>query len=405
MTYSDAISWLYGTQLFGIKLGLENMERLLAALRLPRPEQRFIHVAGTNGKGSVCAMLAAICQAAGMRTGLFTSPHLISFCERMKINSAQIPEDEAAAGITRLKGIVQDWDPHPTFFELATALAIGWFAEKGTDIIILETGMGGRLDATNSVRPLVSVITPVAFDHEQWLGHSLEEIAAEKAGIIKPGIPVVSAPQEQEAARVLQRTAAERNSALRFVDEPWTGSPVALPGRHQQWNASLAVAALKAAGLDIPAAAISRGLADVHWPARFQKVSDRLILDGAHNPHGARMLAEAWHDEFSGEKATVIFGAVGAKDVTGVLRSLTPLAARFLLVPLRTSRGLPVADLESLCREVAPEIAQVPLADVAGALETARNYGDRTLVTGSLYLCGEVLSLLEKQRAFEPSLQ
>ncbi|MBP7950248.1 MAG: bifunctional folylpolyglutamate synthase/dihydrofolate synthase [Verrucomicrobiales bacterium] len=405
MDYSSSISWLYGIQMFGIKLGLGNMERLLAALRLPRRGQRFLHVAGTNGKGSVCAMLDAICQEAGMRSGLFTSPHLISFCERMKINGVRIPEHEAAARISRLKSLVEAWEPHPTFFELATALALDWFTAEETDIMVLETGMGGRLDATNAITPLASVIAPIAMDHEQWLGGTLAEIAAEKAGIIKPGVPVVSAPQHPDAAGVLLRTAEERGSPLQFVTAPWTQSPVALAGSHQQWNASLAVAALDAAGLGIPHAAVERGLANVRWPARFQRISQGLVLDGAHNPHGARMLAEVWRQQFPEEMATVIFGAVAAKDIAGVLREIAPIAARLLLVPLRTSRGMTVGELESVCRVVAPHLPCAGFPDVASAVESARQSGQKTLVTGSLYLCGEVLSLLEDGLRFEPSSQ
>ncbi|MFL6539832.1 MAG: bifunctional folylpolyglutamate synthase/dihydrofolate synthase, partial [Chthoniobacterales bacterium] len=191
MNYREALAWLYGTQLFGIKLGLDSIRRLVAELDVPAPEQRIIHVAGTNGKGSVCAMTDSILRAAGYRSGLFTSPHLVTFRERIQVNGEMISEDEVAAGLTTIRELIREWDPHPTFFEIVTALALRHFKRSACDVFVLETGMGGRLDATNVVTPVVSVITPIDYDHQKWLGHSLGEIAAEKAGIIKPGVPVV----------------------------------------------------------------------------------------------------------------------------------------------------------------------------------------------------------------------
>ncbi|HEV3409005.1 MAG TPA: Mur ligase family protein, partial [Chthoniobacterales bacterium] len=204
MTYAEALGWLYGLQRFGIKLGLENIRRLLRALNVPAPEQRVIHVAGTNGKGSVCAMIDSILQAAGYSSGLFTSPHLVTFRERIQVNGEMISEDEVAAGLTSIRETVREWDPHPTFFEIATALGLAHFKRAACEFIVLETGMGGRLDATNAVAPIVSVITPIDYDHEKWLGHTLPEIAAEKAGIIKSGVPVISAAQKEEAAAVIR---------------------------------------------------------------------------------------------------------------------------------------------------------------------------------------------------------
>ena len=203
MNYREALAWLYATQRFGIKLGLENIERLLAALPGSGLETaapcKVIHVAGTNGKGSVCAMIDAIARTAGHRTGLFTSPHLVSFRERVRVDGKKISEGEVAGGLTEIRELIRDWDPHPTFFEIATALALQHFQKTRCEILVLETGMGGRLDATNAVQSSVSVITPIDFDHEKWLGHSIDQIAKEKAGIIKPRTPVISAPQRPEA--------------------------------------------------------------------------------------------------------------------------------------------------------------------------------------------------------------
>ena len=195
-SYKEALTWLYGTQRFGIKLGLENIQRLLHALDVPAQEQRIIHVAGTNGKGSVCAMIDAICRAQGYRTGLFTSPHLVTYRERIRVDGEMITEEKVAEGLATIRRLISDWEPHPTFFEITTALALIHFKQCDCDVIALETGLGGRLDATNSVQPVVSVVTPIGYDHQSWLGSTLEEIAGEKAGIIKAHIPVVSAEQD-----------------------------------------------------------------------------------------------------------------------------------------------------------------------------------------------------------------
>ncbi|HYY13777.1 MAG TPA: Mur ligase family protein, partial [Chthoniobacterales bacterium] len=185
MNYKEALTWLYSLQRFGIKLGLENIRRLIAALTIDVGDARIIHVAGTNGKGSVCAMIDAIYRAAKYRTGLFTSPHLVTFRERIRVNGEMVPEEGVADGLTNIRDLVSTWDPHPTFFEVTTALALKYFAGRNVDICILETGLGGRLDATNAVQADVAVITPIDLDHQKWLGDSLRQIATEKAGIIK----------------------------------------------------------------------------------------------------------------------------------------------------------------------------------------------------------------------------
>jgi dihydrofolate synthase/folylpolyglutamate synthase len=207
--YREALDWLYGTQRFGIKLGLENVERLLRELKVPGSNQRIIHVAGTNGKGSVCAMIDSICRVGGYRTGLFTSPHLVTYRERIRVNGQMIGTDEVASGLTTIRDLIKSWDPHPTFFEITTALALVHFKDAACDLLVMETGLGGRLDATNALTPVVSVVTPIGFDHEKWLGHTLEAIAGEKAGIIKAQVPVVSAPQEPAAENVIRARAAE----------------------------------------------------------------------------------------------------------------------------------------------------------------------------------------------------
>src|SRR5262249_35887725 len=211
LTYKQGLAWLYGLQRFGIKLGLETIRRLLdqccSGVCVKRPAlaaanastPKILHVAGTNGKGSVCAMIDAICRAQGYRTGMFTSPHLVTFRERIRVNGEMISEHAVAEGLTTIRDLIAKWDPHPTFFEGVTALAIKHFSDTKVEIIIMETGLGGRLDATNAIQSNVSVITQIDFDHEKWLGKTIPEIAAEKAGIIKPGVPVVSVSQRTEA--------------------------------------------------------------------------------------------------------------------------------------------------------------------------------------------------------------
>jgi dihydrofolate synthase/folylpolyglutamate synthase len=216
MTYAEAIQFLYGLQLFGANFGLERAEKLAALAGNPEKKLRFIHVAGTNGKGSTCAMLESIYRAAGLRTGLFTSPHLVSFRERMQVNRELISQTEIVRLVSEIQPLLEEFPPdnHPTMFEVVTLMALKYFAEQNCDLVIWETGLGGRLDATNIVTPLASVITNIAFDHMQWLGDTLAQIAAEKAGIIKPGIPVVTAVENFEALTVIERVAREKGTTL-----------------------------------------------------------------------------------------------------------------------------------------------------------------------------------------------
>src|SRR5207245_8116123 len=217
--------------------------------------------------------------------------HLISFHERIRVNGDKISADEVACGLSEIRERIRDWDPHPTFFEITNALALQHFQTMRCEILVLETGMGGRLDATNAIQSSVSVITPIDFDHEKWLGHSIAEIAKEKAGIIKPRIPVVSAPQRPEAEAIIRQRAEECDAPLQFVNDPWTKTKIALHGEHQKMNAAIAIAALKAAAIPVSDNAIARGVTSVEWSARFQIWDRRIVIDGAHNPAGARILA------------------------------------------------------------------------------------------------------------------
>src|SRR6266568_4393354 len=246
MTYAEAIHFLYDLRMFGAKFGLENTIKLAALAGNPQDRLRFIHVAGTNGKGSTCAMLESIYRAAGLRVGLFTSPHLASFGERIQVDRQVIAADEVARAVSELQPLLETFprDSHPTFFEVVTVLALRYFAEQQCDLVIWETGLGGRLDATNIVTPLASVITNIQYDHQQWLGESLESIAAEKAGIIKPRIPVITATTEPKVLKVIQDTARQQAAALTVVSPsaihqpPLNAIDLPLLGRHQLLNAA-----------------------------------------------------------------------------------------------------------------------------------------------------------------------
>lgn len=396
MNYREALAWLYRTQTFGIKLGLEKTHLLLAALGEPQESLRFLHVAGTNGKGSTCAMLDAILRAEGVRSGLYTSPHLMDFRERIQLNGALIPAAAVAEGLTRLRQASGAWEQAPTFFELATVLAAWWFAQEKADLVVWETGMGGRLDATNAVQPLVTAITPIGLDHREWLGPDLARIAGEKAGIFKPGVPAVSSPQEASARLVLEEKARQVGAPLTFVTTPCS-DPVGLPGEHQRWNAALALAALEAANWPLGAEARRAGLAAVQWPARFQQFEPGLVIDGAHNEPAVRVLVATWRELFGAAKARLVFGAMKDKDAAAILSLLRGLADEIWLVPVRSERSCPPDELEVLAARAG--FRTIHRGDVGPALLAARSSAAPVLVTGSLFLAAEVLALLQGRAA------
>jgi dihydrofolate synthase/folylpolyglutamate synthase len=393
MNYRAAIDWLFGTQMFGIKLGLDGTRHLLKEyLAYPAHGTRVIHVAGTNGKGSTCAMIDSIARACGQRCGLFTSPHLIDFRERVKVSGQEIPEDTCAAMLTALRDICARMATHPTFFEISLVLAMRWFRERGCEIIVLETGMGGRLDATTAVPADVCVVTPIGLDHMQYLGDSLTIIAAEKAGIFVPGKPVISAPQEKIVRFSLEKEANEARAPLEFVEEPLLGYPIALVGSHQQWNAALAVAALHRAGLPLNTDSVRYGLANLSWPGRFEVIRPGVVLDGAHNPQAATVLAETWQTKFPNNKATLVFSAVAAKDIAGILAVLAPIATRIFLCPVANPRAVPAAELAACLPPDAPP--HELFDDFQAAFSAARAHSAPVLIAGSLFLVGEARAFL-----------
>ena len=432
MTYSAAIRFLYSLRWFGAKFGLENSFKLAALAGNPQKRLRFIHVAGTNGKGSTCAMLESIYRAAGLRVGLFTSPHLVAFGERIQVNRHVIPARDIGRLVAEMQALLEEgWGKsaspaapcgqeaavgaagpagahasadHPTFFEVVTAMALRYFAEQECDLVIWETGLGGRLDATNIVTPLTSVITNIQYDHQKWLGETLASIAAEKAGIIKPGIPVITAAEGDDALRVITETARRQSAPLTIVSPAARNQPpldtIQLPllGQHQKMNAALAVATVRALASQIPVNedTIRAGLSRVHWAGRLQLVTrpsgQRILLDGAHNVGGAGILAAAVKEYFPSVRPTLVLGILQDKDWSGMCDILAPLAEHILLVPVPSERSATPQELAEACRRANPR-AQVTACASLGEALTATTGEAFLTIAGSLYLIGEAMEL------------
>jgi len=403
MTYPEAIQFLYGLRLFGAKFGLEHTHQLAELAGNPQEQLRFIHVAGTNGKGSTCAMLESIYRAAGLRVGLFTSPHLVSFRERIQVNRELIPEMDVIRLVSELQLPLASFEVvnHPTFFEVVTVMALRYFAEQKCDLVIWETGLGGRLDATNIVTPIASVITNIGLDHQQWLGETLAEIASEKAGIIKPNAPVVTAVDAPEALAVIEAQAHKCGSSLTRVAADYAvhlTQASSLLGEHQRLNAALSVATVEALRPQIPVSdeQIQSGLAQVSWPGRMHLVSRaggrKLLLDGAHNLAGVEALLAALQKVFPGTRPVLILGVLEDKDWQPMCLRLAALASRILTVPVNSNRTATAAELAAVCRQEQP-LTTFECSSLSEALQRTTD-DPLVLVTGSLYLVGEALELL-----------
>jgi dihydrofolate synthase/folylpolyglutamate synthase len=406
MNYAESVKFLYslGNEIPAVKFGLERITRLLDGLGHPQRACRWIHVAGTNGKGSTCAMIEAGLRAAGLRTGLYTSPHLSEPTERIQIagrpvSPARFAElftevHETAARMLKNGGL----DLHPTYFETVTAMALLLFARESPDTVVLEVGMGGRLDATNVVTPALCVITPIDFDHQFFLGSTLAQIAAEKAGILKPGTPAVFAEQSPEVEMVLRAHAKgpytlsrdwaitdlsfdARGSRFRLRDQE-IACPLA--GEHQVENARTAAIALHELGVT-PA-----GIAATAWPGRLERVSERpeIILDGAHNPAGTRALVEYVRRFYSGRRIWIVYGVMRDKNVAEMAGMLFALAHRVILTAPANSRAMPPEQIPS------PEAAITHTVGEALAILREMDPGDVAFVTGSLFVVGEARALL-----------
>lgn len=388
---------------FGMRPGLDTIRAVMAALGNPQDTLRCIHIAGTNGKGAVAAMLDSVLRAAGYRVVRYTSPHLVAINERFFIDGEPVADDALAAVADEVLSVIarleRDQGLEVTFFEALTAVAFVLFARARPDVTVLETGLGGRLDATNIIAsPLVSVITRIGLDHCDWLGTTHAAIATEKAGIVKPGCPVVCGAMPPEALDAIRRVAAEKGSPL-VAAQPWTPpAGFALFGAFQEENAATVKAVLDMLPFMIPDGAISDGLAHVVWPGRCQRVTKdgvTYIVDGAHNPDGAAALARVL-----GGMAPVglVAGFCGDKDVSGHLRTLAPHVSRAWAVPIRNDRSLAPEDvaarMESAGIAGATPCAAVPEA-LSAAAAWARGTGNSVAVCGSLFLVGEALVALD----------
>ncbi len=431
MNFDESVSYLFGLghETLAIKLGLENVTRLLEQLGRPQDSFPSVQIAGTNGKGSTAAMLAAVCREAGLRAGLYTSPHLVSVTERVRVDGCNITREGFARQATRVRAaaeeVARESGALPTFFEQVTGVALRAFADERVGLAILETGLGGRLDATTAAGASTVAVTPVALDHQEYLGSTLAEIAAEKAAIIRPGVRAVLAPQEPEAAEVILRRCREcgveplfatddieveevgadgrLRVSIRTPRAEYAGVRLALRGRHQLTNAAVAVAlaeCLDEGGLGLPREAVVEGLETAEHPGRLELRKygrHRLLFDGAHNAAGARALRD-YLDEFAGGPVTLVFGAMRDKPLAEMGRVLFP-AARHLV--LTEPAGPRAATVEELLRAVPvpPSSSTIALAPSSrDALAVARTHteaGGLVCVTGSLYLVGEVKGLLE----------
>lgn len=430
MAYDDIIEYLYGLQRHGVKLGLSNTIALMERLGGPHKKFRSVHITGTNGKGSTAAFIVSVLGSAGYRTGLYTSPHLVSFTERMRIDNIPISEERVVSLAKRVRDASLEIAREagggfsPTFFEVTTAMAFTYFAEEGVDIAVVEVGMGGRLDATNVITPLVSVITNIDLEHTEFLGDTIEKIAAEKAGIIKHGVPVVTAVSQREAAAVIEARAADMStSVFKFGRDFWPRDIISentqsfhyqgirasidnveinMLGLHQVQNACLAIAAVECvreSGMNIPESSIRQGLEQARWEGRLELAARRpdLYLDGAHNPASARALAGALSRlKKKYNRLVLVIGILADKDYKGMLSELLPPADHVIATRPQYSRGM---DHQTLAAEIGRMHTSVSISPrIEDALQAAlavSSPDDLIVVTGSLYVVGEARGLLK----------
>lgn len=412
MTYPEALSVLEARQETRIELGLGRVRAVLKRLGDPQEKVPCFHVAGTNGKGSTCAILASVLRASGRKVGLYISPHLISVRERISINGDPIPEKAFARLLSQ--SLRADKGSRLTYFEILTAVAFLWFAEKKCDVSILETGLGGRLDATNVVTsPLAAIVTSVDYDHQSFLGKTLTKIASQKTGIFKngrpavyPNIPVLKKSLHRGISFVVNHpwpllSVNWRNGTQAFRSPTGDVYSLSLLGSHQGWNLSLAFAALKASGLSVSSSVIRRGLSSVRWPGRFESVHfgrKTLIIDGAHNPQAARALAATWKSSpYSRGSSLWILGIMKDKDTAGVLKPWASSLREAVLVRPPSPRAMEPVDFARAVRRAAPKARVTIERDTATAIAAWRRdpKAPKTAVcAGSLYLAGAALRAL-----------
>jgi len=418
-SYHSCLKKMYGLRRFGIKLGLSTIKEILSGLRNPQNTYACVHVAGTNGKGSVASSLASILTQAGYKTGLYTSPHLVDFNERIQINNRPISNSNVVASYNSIRN-ARSGEREPTFFEFATVMAFFEFARQKVDWAVIETGMGGRLDATNIIRPRVSIITNISLEHREYLGNTLKQISGEKAGIIKPRTPVITGIRQKKALAVIENKAAEKSAPLfclgkdfkvrrsaagtfsyHGMEANWQGLQTGLAGSHQVDNAALVLAACEILiqnGEKLSLDIIKVGLIKNRWPGRLEIVSTepRIILDGAHNFIAARNLARFLSAHFAGRNLTMVIGILDDKPYHAMLKCLLPTANRVILTRAKINRALEPEKLEALAKKMVPKV--IINADVEQAINFAIDTSspdDVICVAGSLYVVGEAKQALE----------
>lgn len=417
---AQAIDWINGLRYAGEKNGLNNMRALLERMGNPEKTLKMVHVAGTNGKGSTCSMLERMLRECGLKTGLYTSPYLMRFPERMRVNGVPIDDESLVRIASRVREetekLLQE-GVKPTTFELGTAITLTYFAEQQVDIAVIEVGLGGRLDPTNVILPEVCLIAPIGKDHTKVLGEDLVQIAGEKAGIIKDGVPVAVAPQQSdEIMRVFRRTAEEKKAQLlevcheaidvirtdaRGAEFVFRGqkAKIGLAGEHQVENACLALSGielLRSRGFDLPAEACLAGLEKAIWPGRLEWIDDQLLIDGAHNPHGARALYAYAKKYLSGRRIVPVIGMMGDKDVTSCVALYADLSKEAVATQVDYPRAMPHEELRALL--ISHGVNAVSEGTIPAAIERAREIAGKdgvVLVCGSLYVAGEVRLLLK----------
>lgn len=429
MNYNEALSYIHGTYKFGSKLGLENIKYLLELLENPHMDLNFIHVAGTNGKGSTSTFINSIMIEEGYKVGLFTSPYLEEFTERIRINGKNMPKDDLAEVTELVKAKVEimlsNGRQHPTEFEIVTAIAMLYYKMQNVDYVVLEVGLGGRLDSTNVIEnTLVSVITPIALDHTEYLGDTLDKIAYEKGGIIKKNSCVVAHPQEEEAMKVIKNISAEKESTLTFApvetikikkyDEfgitfdvniegvEYNDYEIELLGRHQVNNATVALTTIMALKkyhkIDVSERSIRNGLKKAKWPGRLEvlKRNPTLLIDGAHNIHGARALKRSIEEMFNYDRLIAVIGVLGDKDVDGILEEIIPLCDTVIITKPNNPRAISLDKLKEKIEALGKEVLMY--ADISDAVDKSLEVsekGDLVLYCGSLYMIGDVRSKLK----------
>ena len=420
MDYKEALAYLDGVGFFGSKPGLERIGALLEKLGNPQRGLRFIHIAGTNGKGSCAAMTASVLKAAGCKTGLYTSPYLYRFNERMQINGKEIPDDTLAELVTRVKPIAEAMEDHPTEFELMTAVALLWYRQENCDAVVLEVGLGGRFDATNIIgAPEAAVIMNIGLDHTAVLGDTLEQIAFEKAGIIKPGCAAVLYQQGEAVTDVVRRRCEELGVPLHIADFSqivcefdslygqsftYRGEPYAIPllGAHQRKNAAVVlelVEVLRARGWKIGQSELEHGLYAVHWPGRFELLSEEplFVVDGGHNPQCARTVAENLLHYFPDKRRILLLGILRDKDYAGLTDILDPVADEYVCITPDSPRALPADELAAHLRRYEKPVSVCE--SIRDGVSRALDRSDENSVVcavGSLYSVGEIRACFER---------